>query len=466
MSKRISYIRPPKIYRSLLAIFDGVSEEVYSTTLPVKIAEIQENLSEQNGALVQTMKLNKVQVKKFNTASHKAYRLLAVHYKKNQEDMPPTMLLGSSDGTVLVKTVNSEVVMTQDAIVFPTSNYMNFQLEGVSYIIMPDSENNLISYDGETFEYHSIGHSFEHVINHDMRAFASKKGESVLYFSDDFDPYNWKTSIEEGGYINMSGENGDITDILSINQSLIVVQERGMSKVSAFTDQSEFIVKCINIENDIIPNSVVSAVDRLIYCSSMGIGLFNGYESKIYCRELASKLKGKKINGTYLDGKCYFNLYDDSATGGVEILVIDISTMKYHFIAHETGNNIATIRNGANKNIITYYSSDDILQEDKNYIYYLSSNTAPSNMLWRSGDIDFGKSGVYKVIKNIIFGGESKILFRIICDGESYSYNVGEERRVLVNLRGREFQFEMKPQGHKIKVPSPIIEYQLIETIL
>ena len=465
MSKKINYIRPPKTMRNLLSDFGGVSEDFYSTSVPVHFAIMQENLAEKNGVLVQSLRVKKVDGLEC-IVDKGALKLFASHYNKGEENLPPTLILGASSKVWVVKNDGASYSAVSHEHVILHDSYMEFELDGVSNTIMADSLGNLVSYDGNAFTTHAIGHNFAILCNHNMRAFACCQGENTLHFSDDFNPYNWQTSIDAGGYINLPAENGAITDIVSVNQSLIVVQERGISKVTAFTDQSEFTVKNINIENDIIGGSVVSAVDRVVYCSSMGLGLFDGYESRIYCRELSSKLSGKTISGTYLDGKCYYNIYDNSpAKMSVEILVVDVSTMKYHYISHESGDKIVGVRSGGDKCVLTYYGSDDYLDLADNRLCILADDTAPSSMIWRSGEIDFGKSGVYKVIKNIVFGGESKIAFRIICDGDGYSYTVGEERRVLINLKGKEFQFELKPQGHKIKVPSPIIEYQVLDNI-
>ena len=466
MTKSISYIRPPKSYRTNLAEFNGMSEEIYSTSLPVKLAILQENLAEKNGALVGAMSVKELDIEGIESISNEPYKLFASHYKKGEKDIKPTLILGTATRTLIVKPTELGIAVTTSDRLFPSSSYMDFELESIPYSMFPDNSNNLVSYDGTSFVSHTIGHSFKKICNHNMRAFACKEGSNTLYFSEDFNPYNWNISIDEGGHINLPGENGDITDIISINQSLIVMQESGISKVTAYTDQSEFTVNNINIENDIIANSAVSAIDRIVYCSSMGIGVFDGYESRIFCSEIASKIMDKTVSSAYLDGKCYFNLCDNKVNNSAaQILVIDVATMKYHFITHKSGERLICLRNGIDKAIVTYYGSDEIMSTGKNIIHILTDEVLSNDMIWRSGEIDFGQSGVYKIIKNIIFGGTSSIYFRIKCDGESYSYNVKGERRMLINMRGKEFQFEMKPQGSDIKIPSPIVEFQILSNI-
>lgn len=465
--KNIAYKKSPYVYKKELCRYNGISEDFYSTSLPVEICEEQTNLQEKNGVLMQSQGIAEFDMSKYiDFWFFPAFNQMAVHYKKGEETLSPTMILTLNEKLIMYKPNSTGQVSFTVKIGSTAKSYATYEEEGVSYVIFPGKKNDLLSFDGDNYVEHPIGHNFHHICNHYMRLFASEKDSNVLYFSDDFAPYNWNISIDEGGYIAMPPELGAITQIISFGETLIVVQERGLSKVNAIGDQSEFSVKHINIENDILSNSVVDCMDRIAYCSSAGIGFFNGYESKIYFRELASKLKDRKVYGEYLEGKCYFSLMsEDEGYIKTEILVIDIASMKYHFMSNEHGNAIKMVRTKNKKYIFNYFTDQKLRDIRENGLFYLTEEKEPKEMVWRSGMLDFGKTGVDKLVRNIVFGGKTRIGLKVVCDGEKYTYNVDKERRVQVNLRGREFQFEIQPQGYEVALPPPIIEYQIVEEV-
>ncbi|MDP0919570.1 hypothetical protein Q6272_31480, partial [Klebsiella pneumoniae] len=80
-----------------------------------------------------------------------------------------------------------------------------------------------------------------------------------------------------------------------------------------------------------------------------------------------------------------------------------------------------------------------------------------------SGKIDFGSPAEYKLLKRIVFGGDSIIDLKINADGKNYFYNISGQRATLLNLKGKEFEIEIVPKGININVPSPVIEYSVLE---
>ena len=84
--------------------------------------------------------------------------------------------------------------------------------------------------------------------------------------------------------------------------------------------------------------------------------------------------------------------------------------------------------------------------------------------MWqRDKSIDFGNSADFKLLRRIEFGGNTIIDLKIAVDGKNYFFNITNKRSQLLNLKGKEFEIEIAPKGRNINVPSPVIEYSVLE---
>lgn len=463
MSKQLRYKQPPAIHTCTLCQYDGVSERHTSYTVPIKIAHEQTDMRNSNGMLVAGEIINPIEIEGLDFGDMSHFNLVASYHKNKQENLPPTMIFcGDTQSLLYAPNQESKSWVVHKG--FKAQSYALYNQDDTNYIILPGIEEDLVSFDGAELVSHPIGHTFHHLTSHKMRLFGCKARDNKLYFSDDFQPYNWNAALYEGGYLSLPAENGEIISLISFGDWLVVAQERGLSKLSAYIDQTDFVLKYINIENDIIPGSVVDCKDRVVYCSSSGIGIFDGYENKIYFRELAEKLQGKQISGSYADGKCYFSLLDKQ-NGGLDtkILVIDLVSMNYYFMSNGGGNALAMVRSRGKKYIINYFTDSDLAESRGNGLYYIADRALPDSMVWKSGKVDFGVYGADKLVRAIVFGGKSKLRFKIVCDGTSYWYDIHQKRRLNINLKGRVFEFELRPFGRDICIPPPRIDYQVLE---
>ena len=469
MNKSLIYKRSLASRKGSLAKFKGVSHDMYSTNIPIEYAEEQVNLRESNGVLVPSITFENYFIDSLDFRYFPPFNIIMTHHTKGEENKRPNMIFLTHDRTIVYTPTPSEdgqYSYTYWDIYKDVNSYANFEIDNVVYCLFTDGDKSIMSFNGRSFEKHEVGYAFSNMCNHFMRLFASEKNDSKLYFSAVFDPYNFNVSIDEGGYINMPKENGAINQMISFNDSLIIIQERGMSKLLAGIEQQEFSMSYINIENDIIKNTAVFCMDKIVYCSMSGIGIFNGYESKIYFRELGDLFRDKKITGAYKDGKCYYALFGRSnGITTTKILIIDLVDMSYHIAENYFGDSIFGCRVNGLRTVFCYYTDDVLEKERNNSLDFILDEGCNKDMVWRSGSIDFGESGLYKMVKSVVFGGKTTINFRVVADGKNYSYVVRDDRKLTLNLKGMEFKFEIRPQGNNVSLPSPIIEYQVMENV-
>ncbi len=112
---------------------------------------------------------------------------------------------------------------------------------------------------------------------------------------------------------------------------------------------------------------------------------------------------------------------------------------------------------------VKFENTEKVLLCYENEIKVLSDESNNSSKIWASGKLDFGSPAEYKLLKRIVFGGDSIIDLKINADGKNYFYNISGQRATLLNLKGKEFEIEIVPKGININVPSPVIEYSVLE---
>lgn len=443
--KKIAYKKSLPIRKVKLCDFSGVSLNFYSKSLPIRYGVKQENLKELNGALIATETLKKINFD-LPVVPQKI-----ITFNKNRD---AKLIAICGEELYLIEKNGDNIVINNMQQPINVKAHCEYKL-GAEYLLIFATDNGFYCYDGENFEHTVENLNFGVLCNHYYRIFGAEENSSKLYFSDDFNPFNWNVSIDEGGYINLPQEKGNINQLVSFNQSLLVVQEDGLTKITAFSEQDDFVIKPVISPSNIKKNSAVNCGDMVMFVSEKGLFAYNGYDCKNICEELNDFFKNKTIKGAQVGNYCYMLCSDEKndITDSV-IFAYDLTTGKYHFISC-----------GKQKDLLlTRFNDDDfLLAYGEKFFEFLSEEDSNANRVWQSGLVDFAKPAEDKLIKNIEFGGRSIIDLKIAVDGVNYFYNISDNRRQLLNLKGKQFEFEINPKGMNICVPPPYIEYQVLE---
>lgn len=442
--KKIYYKKSLPIKRAKVANFKGISEDYFSKTVPVDFAAKQENLMVVNGVLVGTQ----------------YPKDLGINFDQPVKNVFPiyqngVMLfcdLGSK--VCILSTVNGEIVRTEFDISFDIYSATYYKYGEQSFLILATSDG-LKKFENGAIVDTEVDVRFEFICNHFYRIFASRHNSTRLEFSDDFAPFNWNTGIEEGGYINLPFERGNIICLMSFNQNLIVCQEDGFLKITAYSVQEDFLVKTISSPACIKKGSVADCGDFIMYATEKGLGIFDGYDHKLICEELAGILKKCQVEVAKAAEYCYFLCKFSDMQKDNLIIAFNLVKKNYHIITCDEANKIFMVKvNGEEKLLILY----------TNFLKMLSDDSNSANKVWKSGVLDFDNPAEYKLLKNIEFGGKTILDLKINVDGRNYFFIVSQHKRsFLLNLKGKEFEIEIVPKGRTISLPSPVLEYQVLE---
>lgn len=117
-----------------------------------------------------------------------------------------------------------------------------------------------------------------HFCLHGERAFGATENEAYkLWFSTSLNPSDWTISIDGGGYIEFSKDNGAIKKVVSFMGYLYVFREYGIERIATYGDQTEFEVRCLYSCTDrIYHNTVCVCGDKILFLSEKGLHAFDG----------------------------------------------------------------------------------------------------------------------------------------------------------------------------------------------
>lgn len=444
--KEIYYKKTLPTRKVKLANFKGVSIRWYSKNLPVDLALKQDNLKTINGVLV----------------AAKSPKQLEIDFDDKIVDIIPfvdglvKLLVVCESSTYILEKSDSGFLKTNLQTDFNILDSTHYKYGDEDYLILA-TDNGLKKFEKGVISDTEVNLNFEKVCNHYYRIFAAGKDTTRLDFSDDFAPFNWSQSIDEGGYINLTLENGNITDLMSFNEYLIVSQTDGFTKITGYSEQEDFVVKSVQSPNNIKQKSACNCGDYIMYATNKGLGIFDGYNCKSINEELADFLTDCEVQSAVANECAYF-LCKKTANNFEETYIIayDLIRKDYHFITCNGAKFIKMVKVDSVENLLICYD---------NSILLLADSTNSENKVWQSGVIDFDCPEEQKLLKKMVFGGKTIIDLKITVDGRNYFYSISNKRSVLLNLKGKEFVIQIEPKGINIAVPSPVLEYQVLEEI-
>lgn len=161
---------------------------------------------------------------------------------------------------------------------------------------------------------------------HYERLFAVVAGEqNRLAFSANLDPTDWTQDLSSGGFIDMQDERGTLQKVVSYNDYVYVFRDYGVSKVSAYGDQSEFSVSHLFVSSvKLYGNTVTICGNKIMLLAVDGIHSFDGYSTKklnLGIDSLFKDVQNDNASAVYFKNKfllaCRLN-FDDGEQIGCE----------------------------------------------------------------------------------------------------------------------------------------------------
>lgn len=303
----------------------GISTSDYKTLVPYYSATSSYNTQFKSGALTDGFGVKKAV---FSCSDAPEFKVENVHpkaiyyYKKFNSKVglySDYLLVYGTDGNFYKAIIGeSEGFEIVENLSFEKKPFaVNYNYAGEDVIIF--SIDGVIKvYNGESVTEVSDAPGVTSICLHNERLFATEDGQKTkLWFSDDFNPLNWNLSLEEAGYIDLREGIGTLLKVVSFNGYVYVFRNYGISRVSAYGDQSDFSVDSVTSSGKIYANSIAVCQNRAIYLAEDGFYSFSGGTPTRILKELDGLLKSsdnQKAKAVYFNGDyyCLLNLTEDN----------------------------------------------------------------------------------------------------------------------------------------------------------
>lgn len=208
------------------------------------------------------------------------------------------------------------------------ANALYYNIDGEDVMLLTSATDGMFvfypKYNTNTLD--TIAPKITSMCRHYERVFAIEEGKrNKLVFSANLDPTNWDISIDDAGYIELIDDRGGLERVVSFNDYVYIFKEYGISRLSAYGDQSEFSLSSLFVSSGkIYGNSVCVCGDRIMFLSRDGIYSFNGYTTtklSLHIESMFDDINNEYCCSAYHNGKYYLGCkldYNDSKTVGCE----------------------------------------------------------------------------------------------------------------------------------------------------
>ncbi len=208
---------------------------------------------------------------------------------------------------------------------------VNYNFKGADRLLFCSPSEPLYMLEGDTPLYCKDAPHFSCFAIHGERLFGGVNGARPKpWFSADFDPFNWKVSESEAGFISFDDAYGDIVDVVSFLGHLYVFRKYAVFRLTAFGKQSEFSLKRLFLDaSGIAANSICVCGDVIMFMAGTKMYAFDGYDVKQVAKNLPAIYSSAFATGAYSDGIYYLGVKianRASVTGNDAILRYNVHT--------------------------------------------------------------------------------------------------------------------------------------------
>lgn len=399
---------------------------------------------------------------------------------ENNQDLDRVVFFNKNDNKLYWVQVNSvdpfSYPLFSEAYV-TKPNVVNYRYNGDDCLLISSPNDILRVFKrSQTAEQIENGPKIVSMCVHYERIFAILEGERIsLAFSANLDPTNWNVDIDNAGFINFVDERGKLEKVISFNDYVYIFREFGITRVTAYGDQSEFSVNHIfTSSGKIYGNSVCICGDRVMFLASDGIYAFDGYNvvkidtnlDNFIAKDNAYSI-GEYFNGKYYLA-CKFN-YDDNLKIGHEnleytnnsLVEIDISSGDILITRGVDINSMAVVKfNTFNKLICSFgcgntgvlfeLTNDGIIEDEPSFKYWVSPMS------------NLGFANQIKHIKQLYILSKKDCEVTISTDIESKTYHVSGKnvtQKIKTNVYGElvKISFVSKIAEADISLPEIVV---------
>ena len=361
---------------------------------------------------------------------------------------------------------------------FKPLDIINYRVGSKDVLLLSCEGRKLLTWDGDVITEYENSPGISSMAVHYERLFVTSRDERTkVYFSKNLDPTQWEISEDGGGFIELLDERGYLNKVVSFGNYLYIFRDHGISRVTAYGDQSEFsVVNMFVTAGRIFPSSITTCGNCIMFLASDGLYRFDGYNCVRTLTDIAPTiLPDDNCACAYFDGKYYLACrmaFADGKTVGCESAA---SHKTNALIVYDPQSGEYSISRGLDitfMNACSYNGEDYLMCCEGGKGGVIERGAArfdealPS--YWESGVTEMNAPDKMKYLTDVIFDnsdGDSadNVVLGVCADGVWYSLNVQSAAldSVRLNVSGRRFAFSLYTAGTRLNVTPLCVKYNM-----
>ncbi len=339
---------------------------------------------------------------------------------------------------------------------------------GSDVLILAYDNTQISILDNDTVTTYSDTPQVSSMCIHKERLFLTSANDiNTVWFSGNFNPVDWVVSLDGAGYVNIPDERGKMLKVISFFDYVYLFREYGISRISAYGDQTEFFVDNLFCKHGkIYKNSITVCGNYVVFLASDGIYRFDGVNSTKILSEYDSYFINENnvdSTGAFFDNKLYLTL-NVKIEGEVKsvVLVYDFQSKNSYLL---NGLNVSSF---ASVNGEEYFLS--AVTKDNKIVKFDTSGTIygkPLKKVWKSINTNFGIDNKDKQLYKFTIETDNEIKVIINCDGDNYYYKMNKYDNVLdLDIKGDLFSITIISETKNSRIVLPTLYFSYLKESL
>ncbi|MEG1662871.1 MAG: hypothetical protein RR338_02695 [Clostridia bacterium] len=159
---------------------------------------------------------------------------------------------------------------------------------------------------GEKLTTIPLAPKFTSIAVHFERVYGTVSNKNEVWFSDDFNPTNWKVDGTAAGYIKFNDEYGGVLKVVSFLNYLYIFREHAIFRLTAYANQAEFTLNKLFTETGrIYKPTIAQCGDKILFMAEEGLFSFDGYSVTRIGKELPPNYTPFTAVAAY-QNNCYY----------------------------------------------------------------------------------------------------------------------------------------------------------------
>ncbi|HKL94056.1 MAG TPA: hypothetical protein VJZ69_02090 [Clostridia bacterium] len=349
---------------------------------------------------------------------------------------------------------------------------VNYNYNSNDCLLLSSPINNLLIINGEQVTSVPSAPHFTSMCVHYERIFASDSVQKKsVWFSADFDPTNWTTNLEAGGFINFSDECGEVLKVVSFLDYVYVFREHGIFRLVAYAEQTEFSVSKVFVDTGkIYGDTIAQFGDKIVFLADDGLYIFDGYNVSRIAKDLHEIEYKSRAVATFFEGKyylacrfCKFVDIENTSWKNNALVEYDMSLGIFSIVKNVDIVRLISVNVHHNAGVLAVFGSGitNFMGSLNNHGKVMLTNTEKH---WESPVNDLGNERK-KVVREIQLTTSASLILGVIVDGKVFEYALEGStlpQKILVGKSGYTIGFYIDSVEEDIELTPPIALIDLL----